>query len=168
MKRALTLCLTLILMVCLSACSETASVKTNPLADKVYEPLAIDKSTNFPDFVSSIYLEYSEHIYLTGTLKNLSGNTYNVEDILAQMVFDGTYAYNAKLTACAWTNNFFGENVKPLGTVKYYIYASIPDELIDNYEECEIKFGFANEFSVSRYDLVEDNCNYLFTLTAKR
>lgn len=325
MKRALTLGLMLILMVCLSACSGAASAKTNPLADKTYEPLVIDQNTDFLDFFNSICLEYSGHIddfayylekhtdelenkaksfsdfddyesslngyyqflnsimycesdnvpeeyqkgwslvkttvwknksdldslyslkgqelvsamsemlsyiqvgieearaampnaivksvalgdtisldfvemtleeigvsetilpvdtsrvysyisdtpnekyfYLTGTLKNLSGNTYDVEDIFAQMVFDGTYSYSAYLTACAWSNNFYDESVKPLGTVKYYIYASIPDELINSYGECEIKFGFANDFSVSRYRLTEGECNHLFTLIDQR
>lgn len=113
-------------------------------------------------------VEKEKYYYITGTLKNLSGNTYDVENILVEFVFDEKYTYSGRLAACAWTNSFYGENVKPLGTVKYYIYASIPEELIDSYSTCKISFGFANEFSVSKYSINESSCDHIYSLTIER
>lgn len=111
-------------------------------------------------------IENEQYFYVKGTIKNLSGETYNVSDIFAQMIFDGKYNYNARLDACAYSNDFFGENVKPLGTVEFYINASIPDELIDTYTNCSIIFGFPTEFSEIGY-VTEDDCDYLFKINVK-
>ena len=108
-------------------------------------------------------VENEQHFCITGTLKNLSGNSYNVEYIYAEMVFDDKYTYSAQLSACAWTDNFYGESVKPLGTVKYYIHASIPDELINSWSTCTIMFGFQNDFGGSLFVDKED-CDYLYAL----
>ena len=109
--------------------------------------------------------EFEKYYYVTGVLKNLSGDAYSADDIFAEMIFDGKYTYSANLRACAWSNNFYDDYVKPLGTVKYYIYASIPDELIESYSECVLTFGFADNFNVSKYSLSQDKCDYLYSIT---
>ena len=112
-------------------------------------------------------VEKEKYFYISGTLKNLSGDSYDVEHIFAQMVFDDKYTYSGQMAACAWTSNFYGEYVKPLGSVKFYIFSSIPDELIDTYSQCTVSFGFQNNFDGTMF-LSKDDCDYLYTLTATR
>ena len=127
-----------------------------------------------PQKTSSVYsyipdVENEQFFCITGELKNLSGNSYDVEQIYAEMVFDDKYTYSANLLACAWTNDFYGNNVKPLGTVKYHIYSSVPDELINSWSTCIITFGFQNEFESESYSYVEkEECDYLYTLSLER
>ena len=126
------------------------------------EILPVDTSRGY-SYISDNELE--KYYYATGVLKNLSGNAYSADDIFAEMVFDGKYTYSANLIACAWSDSFYDDYVKPLGTVKYYIYASIPDELIESYSECVLTFGFADDFGVSKYSLSQDKCDYIYSLT---
>lgn len=123
--------------------------------------LPVDTSRGY-SYISDNELE--KYYYVTGVLKNLSGNAYSADDIFAEMVFDGKYTYSAYLIACAWSNSFYDDYVKPLGTVKYYIYASVPDELIESYSECILTFGFADSFSVSKYSLSQEKCDYLYSI----
>ena len=112
--------------------------------------------------------ENEKYFYLTGTLKNTSGNAYSVDNIYAQIIFDGKYTYSALLAACNWSDDFYGDRVNPLASVKYYIYASIPEELIESYSECVITFGFSDNFSTSKYSLTQDKCDYVYTITQSR
>ncbi len=105
----------------------------------------------YPTDTSGVYsyvkdTEGEKYFYLTGSLKNISGNSYDVQDIYAEMIFDNKYTYRAQLVDDNGGNDFYGHNVKPLGSVKYYLYSSIPDELIDSYNTCTIKFAFKENF----------------------
>lgn len=136
------------------------SLEESGIADKI-----------LPEDTNGVYSyigdnENEQHFYITGILKNASGNTYDVENIYAQFVFDEKYTYSGRLSACDWGNDFYGENVKPLGTVKYYIHSSIPDELINTYSKCTVTFGFENEFA--NYYPDKNDCNYLFDVIIER
>lgn len=125
-----------------------------------------------PTDTSGVYsymsdVENETYFWLTGTMKNISGNSYNVEDIVAEIVFDSKYTYNAYLKADDGGNDFYGYNVKPLASVKYYIYASVPDELIDMYSTVTVKFGFKENFSGSYFDEF-DECDYLYIVELTR
>ena len=122
-----------------------------------------------PTDTSSVYSykadqEGESYFWLCGTMKNTSGAAYSVEDIVSELMFDGKYTYNAYLIADDGGNDFYGDYVNPLSSVKYYIYASVPDELKDTYSSCELRFGFAENFSGSYYDEF-DECDYLYTIT---
>jgi hypothetical protein len=126
----------------------------------------------YPSDTSSVYSYVSDeenHSFfaLCGTMKNTSGAVYCVEEIVAELVFDDTYTYSAYLRADDGGNDFYGDNVNPLGSVKYYIYASIPDELKESYTSCEVRFGFCENFSGSKYDDFEE-CDYLFSVTLSK
>lgn len=112
-------------------------------------------------------VENEQYFCIAGTLKNLSGASYDVESIYVEMVFDEKYTYNGQLSACAWTNDFYGSYVKPLGTVKYYLHASIPDELIDSWKTCSVTFGFKENFD-SGYYVEKAECDYLYTINLER
>lgn len=88
-----------------------------------------------------------EHFFcLIGTIKNIGGNAYDVKDMRIEMMFDNKYTYTGYVAADDGGRNFYGNNVKPLSTIKYYIYSSIPDELINSYSTCIIKFAFKENF----------------------
>ena len=104
-----------------------------------------------PTDTSSVYSYMSDqdgetYFYVTGTMKNTSGDSYSVEDMNIQMTFDGKYNYTGYIAADDGGNDFYGDYVKPFGSVKYYMYASIPDELISSYSTCVIKFAFHDNF----------------------
>ena len=121
-----------------------------------------------PEDTDSGYLyisdvENEQYFCIAGTLKNLSGASYDVENIYVEMVFDEKYTYAGQLSACAWTNDFYGSNVKPLGTVKYYLHTSVPDELIDSWATCSVTFGFKENFDGGYY-VEKAECDYLYTI----
>lgn len=104
-----------------------------------------------PTDTSGVYSYYSDekdesYFWLCGTLKNISGNSYSVENIHAEITFNDKYTYSAKLIADEGGNDFYGDNVKPLKTVKYYIYASCPDEVKELYTNAVVRFGFKDNF----------------------
>ncbi len=105
--------------------------------------------------------ENESYFWLCGTLKNIAGESYDVEDIVAEIVFNDKYTYQAKLIADDGGSDFYGNQVKPLGSVKFYIYASVPDEVRDIYTTATVKFGFNSHFGGSSYDDFED-CEYLY------
>ena len=62
----------------------------------------------------------------------------------------------------------FITDVSPLAEVNYYIYAAVPQELIDSYKTCEIKVGFTENFD---YKVIDVNdlpqfkmCDDIFTI----
>lgn len=90
------------------------------------------------------------YFYVLGTIKNTSGDSYDVEDMRIVMTFDGKYNYSGYIAADDGGNDFYGSYVKPFGSVKYYMYASIPDELISTYSTCVVKFAFHENFEHDR------------------
>lgn len=108
--------------------------------------------------------ENESYFWLCGTMKNISGNAYSVEDLVSEIVFDNKYTYTAHLAADDGGNDFYGDYVNPLCSVKYYIYISAPDEIKEIYNTTTVKFGFEKNFAGSYYDDFED-CDYLYTIT---
>lgn len=147
---------------------EFKSVNYGDTISNDFVSMTIEKSSIseelYPTNTSSVYSyipnkDNEQYFYLTGNIKNISGDTYNVENIYATMTFDDKYNYKASLKADDGGNNFYGNNVKPLGNVKYYLYVSVPNELIESYSNCLIRFGFkenferdySNDFSLYNY-----------------
>lgn len=125
----------------------------------------------FPTDTSSVYSympdqENEQYWYITGTIKNISAETYNVEYIAAELCFDDKYKYDAYLIADDGGRDFYGQTVKPFGSVKYYIYASVPDELIGMYTTCTVKFAFEDNFDNYRPDF--DECKYFYQVTVSK
>ena len=105
----------------------------------------------YPTDTSGVYSYYADkenetYFYIYGEIKNIGGNSYSVEDMNIQLTFDGKYNYTGYVAADDGGNDFYGDIVKPFGKVKIYIYASIPDELINSYTTCTVKFAFQDEF----------------------
>ena len=107
------------------------------------------------------------YFWLYGRMKNTSGNAYSVEDIVSEIIFDDKYTYTSFLIADDGGDDFYGDYVKPLSSVKYYIYVSAPDEIREIYSTAEVKFGFEDNFGGSYYDDFED-CDYLYTVNLNK
>ena len=118
----------------------------------------------YPTDTSGVYSYYSDkenetYFYIYGTIKNVGGNSYSVEDMNVLLTFDGKYNYRGYVAADDGGNDFYGDTVKPFGQVKVYIYASIPDELINSYTTCTVKFAFHDEF---KHDYATDFAKYAY------
>lgn len=125
-----------------------------------------------PTDTSSVYSYMSDkenesYFWMCGTMKNTSGNAYSVEDIVSKIIFDDKYTYTAHLIADDGGNDFYGDYVKPLSSVKYYIYVSAPDEIKEIYSTATVKFGFEDSFGGSYYDDFED-CDYLYMVNLNK
>ncbi len=104
--------------------------------------------------------------YVTGTLKNTGTKGYDANEIVAEMCFNDKYIYSAYAIVDSGdtiTNNF----VEPLCTVRYYIYASIPDEMFNIFSSCKVKFGFEENFS-DTFFVDFDECDYLYEITVNK
>ena len=125
-----------------------------------------------PSDISGVYSYYSDqegesYFWLSGTIKNLSGDSFSIENMAAEFIFDDKYTYSGIIIADDGGNDFyFTDYVQPLGSVKYYIYYSIPDELKNSYSSCVLRFGFKDSFDSGRYSsfLMEDECDYRYEI----
>ena len=133
------------------------SIEDIGISDELYPPVTEGEYTYQSDVVNEKFF------CLNGVLKNLSGNSYDIQHMHAEMKFDDKYTYVAYIQASAWDNSLNDEYVKPLGEVKYYMHSSVPDELIETFSTCMISFGFNSNFSGSRH-MSSDDCEYVYTL----
>mgnify|MGYP000756661361 FL=1 len=92
----------------------------------------------------------------------------DIRNIYVQMCFDGTYNYRGEISGVSDAIGNFITDVSPLAEVNYYIYAAVPQELIDSYKTCEIKVGFTENFD---YKVIDVNdlpqfkmCDDIFTI----
>lgn len=113
--------------------------------------------------------EGEKYVYLYGTIKNISGNKYEFADnMYAKMTFDDKYNYNANITADeGGTFSYIYAYLDPLKSERFYITASIPDELAEQYKKVEVKFGFAENFD-GEYNIQENECDYLYSVTVTK
>lgn len=101
------------------------------------------------------------------------GFNYGVDNICVELNFDEKYKYNGHLIADDGGNDFYGDNVDPFDTVKFYMYSSIPDELINQYNKCTITFGFDENFGYNddnTYSYISsmDECKYTYEITVSK
>ena len=127
-----------------------------------------------PDHPQNVY-SYSpdqdgeKYIYIYGTIKNVSGNQFEFADnMFAKMTFDDKYNYRANITADEdGSFSYIYAYLDPLKSEKFYIVASVPDEMASQYNKVEIKFGFAKNFD-GEYNIKEDECDYLYSITVTK
>lgn len=127
-----------------------------------------------PSDTSSAYSYYSDtegEIYLAvwGTAKNTSGETVNIDyGTKVEFVFNDKYRYSGSIEAEGRDkDDFFGSSMKPLQSSTMVMYASVPNEVKDNYQNCAITLGMnENMKSVSIYDDF-DELERVFTLNVQ-
>ncbi len=79
------------------------------------------------------------------TIKNLSGNPYDIFDFAGkvQIIFDNKYNYNGSLMLMN------GSELSPLETRNLYIYTEVPPEILNTYKTVSVRFGFNDNFASS-------------------
>ncbi|MEE3481232.1 MAG: DUF4352 domain-containing protein [Lachnospiraceae bacterium] len=125
-----------------------------------------------PTDTSSVYSHYpaedgSTYFFLKGTIKNTGTDKYDAEDMRITLTFDDKYNYDGQALIDDGGSDFYGSTLDPFKSATYYLTAAIPDELINSYQTCTIKFGFADNFSVSYFesDWNEFTNRYQITVT---
>ena len=113
--------------------------------------------SNTDGYYSSLEdVEDETYIVVTGTVKNLSGDAIDIQfGTNNKIVVNGSYTYtNGRLTAeDDEHNDFYGYEIKPLKSATFVYYVSVPDELIEMYEFCEIEISFNDLINyVSSYE----------------
>ena len=57
-----------------------------------------------------------------------------------------------------------GYKLQPMFETKVYLFATIPDSLLENFDACTFKFAFNEEMSNLWYEYEECDYSYIFTL----
>lgn len=159
--------------------AELPAVNALKIGDTIqtdYVMLTLDAYDSDPEIRSGtsqygIYTYYTSdngdpYFYLTGTLKNLGGTPVNIWNTYVQFCFDGKYNYKGSVDGVSSASNGFIHDISPLAEVDYYIYAAVPQELIDTFKTCEVKIGFTENFDYKVVDVNDlpkfENCDDVF------
>ena len=107
------------------------------------------KGVIYPSEASFIEYAYtvkeSETPYLlVGTLKNIGTEEYDVWDIDAKIIINEQYEFDASVKIESKDGKSFEYDLKPLQERKCYIYAGIPFEVYEIFENCRIEMEFTN------------------------
>lgn len=112
------------------------------------------------------------YFYLFGSFKNLGGTPVDIQHIYVQFCFDKKYNYKGEVDGVISTNGDFISDVSPLAEVNYYLYAAVPQELIDTYSSCIVKIGFTKNFDYKVMDVNDlplfKYCDDVFTIEISR
>lgn len=124
----------------------------------------------YPSDTSSFYSYYEDqdgetYFYLKGTIKNIGSSGYSIENMVTELKFDDKYSYNANVIADQGGSDFYDDYLEPFQSATFYIYSSVPDELINSFKSCKVSFGFDKDFSGSYFDDF-DECEFLYYLDA--
>lgn len=111
----------------------------------------------YPDNPTGYYhympdTENQSYFYTWGTLKNISGNSFEFSNSsLCSVTFDGKYNYVGNLEADEGGDfSYIYAYLDPLVSEKFYIIVSIPDELANSFSTAEVKFAFMENFDNTR------------------
>lgn len=112
------------------------------------------------------------YFYLSGTIKNLGGNPVDVRNIYVQFCFDGKYNYKGSVDGVSEESSRFIHDLNPLSSVNYFMYTSVPQELLDSYSTCTVRIGFTENFDYKVVDVNDlpqfENCDDVYVLEIKR
>lgn len=108
------------------------------------------------------------YFYIYGTLKNLGGNPVDIRNIYVQFCFDGKYNYKGSVEGVNSGYSSFIHDLSPLTSVNYYMYADVPQELIDGFTTCVVRVGFTENFDYKVIDVNDlpqfDRCDDVFSI----
>lgn len=105
----------------------------------------------------------TDFVYIRGTLKNTSKAEINNPEIVGNVEIDGyTYELDCNLIEKDGSSAY---SISPLMEYTYTLYAEVPNELIANWQECKVNFGFGESFSFSINSIEEADYQYSLALT---
>lgn len=125
--------------------------------------------TILPTNTSSFYSYYEDvegesYFVLKGSIKNISADTIDIKfGSLNSFKFNDKYTYTGSFEAEGKDkSDFFGYQLAPLTSATCYLYVSVPDEMKDNYEKCDIELGFSD---LKSYVFNKEDCTNLYTIS---
>ncbi len=109
------------------------------------------------------------YFYASGTLKNIGTKQFEfANSCFCKLVIDDKYEYPANLTADeGGTFSYIYSYLDPFQSAEFYITASVPDELANQYSKATFYFGFKENFD-DGFALTEDECEYLYSISATK
>lgn len=161
-----------------SAPQETKNINVGETIALEFVEITIDELTEAQEFkytsgssgisiTTGVYEEEGKtYIGLKGRMKNLLGDAIRPRDIVGELVVDDKYTYEVSVFTCDDNANS-GFEIAPLENVNYVIYASVPDELIESYKTCSLRFGFDYNFNQGSFAELDD-CQLIYVLTANK
>ena len=193
MKNYIFLILALLMVLSLCACSQQAEPVETPTTAEVINtmppteaPAAAAGVVNFGDvienesiimsietaeikkelkyqhsssFSSSMFIEEGKQAFcLMGNIENIGGNEIDEWAFSGTLVIDDKYNYDLRM----WCPS----DLEPLVETPYFLYAEIPEKLVDSYTTATFTFGFNNDFEIT-FGETEDLDN-LFTITVSK
>lgn len=97
---------------------------------------------------------------LKGKIKNLSNNNINIKFGMYGMAkFNDSYNYTVNSEVEDVDKNSFDSTIDPLEERTWYLYASVPDEVKNNFKNVEVKIAFKDSFS---YVSSDSDCNKFY------
>lgn len=109
--------------------------------------------------------------YIYGNLKNLGGKPVDVRNIYVQFCFDGKYNYKGTVEGVSSDYSNFITDISPLASTDFYMYTSVPQELINSFSTCTVRVGFTKNFDYKVVDVNDlpkfENCDDVFVVEIK-
>lgn len=106
--------------------------------------------------------------YIYGNLKNLGGKPVDVRNIYVQFCFDGKYNYKGTVEGVSSDYSNFITDISPLASTDFYMYTSVPQELINSFSTCTVRVGFTKNFDYKVVDVNDlpkfENCDDVFVV----
>lgn len=122
-----------------------------------------------PSNTSGVYSYYEDvegeaFFVVKGAIKNISGDFIDVRfGTMSEIIFNDTYKYTPTWEAESVDgNNFSGYQIQPLQSTNFVIYASVPDELRDSFQSCDLTFGFADDMQNYVYEW--EDCDFIYKI----
>ncbi len=123
-----------------------------------------------PENPDSVYRYLSDqegetYIYAKGTIKNIGTEQFEyANNSYVQLIVDEKYKYAGSVNGDEGGNlSFIYAYLDPFGSVTFYLSASVPDELVNQYSKATFVYGFADNFSEN--DPKEEVCTYMYSVT---
>lgn len=108
------------------------------------------------------------YFVIWGTWKNTSGDSYSIENVVSQFIFNAKYKYSGyTMGEDDDGKGFYGDNVKPLKSRRMAIYVSVPLEVKEQFQNCQLTFGFDDNLTNSKYSTSLDKVNNLYMVDIK-
>lgn len=109
--------------------------------------------------------EGKTYFYVKGNIKNISGEQFEYADnMYVKFKFDNNYSYDGSVAADEdGSLSYIYAYLEPLEAETFYMYASIPNELIDSFQNVDVYFGFKKNFE-HKYGITEDECDFVYNL----
>jgi len=120
------------------------------------------KDELLPSNISGVYSYYEDienetYFVFKGIIKNVSGEAYSIGDMVSQFVFNDKYKYTGITVGESEDHtDLYGDYLNPLQSTVIYIYVSVPDEIKEQFQTCNLTFGFDNNFSNNMFDAIEE------------